>query len=229
MADLITGTITRLAGGCEIYGRENVPDTGCIVAANHVSFFDPPIMSYALPRYTYFIAKRELFEMPILGWWIHIALAFPVEQHSPDRIAIRNAAKLLKAGECITMFPEAGRSPDGTLQPAELGAAFIARVAGVPIVPCALTGTDDQLPLEAKFVRRGRVRVKFDEPIDAPAIFEEHPGKEGLQMATDAVMDSIRVMQLELYEMAGKAPPEPATERHDTDNPPPADQPREAV
>lgn len=209
MADMITATITRLAGGCDIHGRENVPTTGCLVAANHVSFLDPPMMSYALPRYTYFMAKRELFEIPVLGWWIRVALAFPVEMDSPDRTAIRYAVDLLKRGECLTVFPEAGRSPDGTLQAAQLGVAFIARAAGVPIVPCAIIGIDKVLPLEAKFFHRGHTRVMFGEPIDPMPVFTGNPGKEGLQMATDMVMESIRRMQLQLYEMAGETPPRP--------------------
>ncbi|HCU34615.1 MAG TPA: 1-acyl-sn-glycerol-3-phosphate acyltransferase [Armatimonadetes bacterium] len=209
LSDMLIGMITRLAGGCDVYGRENVPASGCLIAPNHISFLDPQLTSYALPRYTYFMAKRELFEIPFIRWWIRVALAFPVEMDSPDRTAIRYAVELLKRGECLTVFPEAGRSPDGTLQPAQLGVAFIARAAGVPIVPCAIIGIDKVLPLEAKFFHRGHTRVMFGEPIDPMPVFAEHPGKEGLQVATDMVMDSIRRMQLQLYEMAGETPPQP--------------------
>jgi 1-acyl-sn-glycerol-3-phosphate acyltransferase len=147
-------------------GVHHVPLTEpFIVAANHVSYLDPPALGAACPRPIHFMAKAELFEIPILGKMISGCGAFPVQRGAADRHAIRKALRILEDGGVIGVFPEGTRSRDGeTLHP-QGGAALLALKAGVPILPAAIWGTEDvdglwHLPKPV------RIGVRFGEPID---------------------------------------------------------------
>jgi len=203
-----TSSLMRLCGGYDVYGVENVPKEGALIAANHISYVDPPVVAAALPRRTYFVAKRELFEIPLFGWFIRKNYAFPVERSSADRTAMRHAVRLLQAGELVTMFPGGERSPDGSVQEGLPGVAFIAQLAGVGIIPCALKGTEQVLPRRAWYLHRGKVAVRFGEPI---YVGSPEPGtgrKATVLSATETVMHRIAEMRDELYEMDGETPPD---------------------
>jgi 1-acyl-sn-glycerol-3-phosphate acyltransferase len=189
--------IFTLAGGWRVTGREYVPRSGAaLIAANHISFLDPPTVGTAVRyRRTYYFAKQELFTNWFFGGLIRKCYAFPVDREGDDKEAFRHAIDLLKAGELLTVFPEGGRSPDGTLQPFGRGAALIAARAGAPIIPCALSGTDELLPRHAKRLHRGYIQVGFAPPIETRA--QEGAGKLGLQEITDRVAAEIRRMQAE--------------------------------
>jgi 1-acyl-sn-glycerol-3-phosphate acyltransferase len=201
--------LMRLMGGFDVYGQEHVPATGgAIIAANHTSHMDPPAMCAALHRRTYYFAKKELFDVPVLGWIIRKSYAFPVDREGTDRVAIRNAVRILKAGELLTLFPEGERSLGGAVQPGRPGVAFIAKQAGVPIIPCALKGVDQMLPRGGWYLHRGRVAVSFGAPIQVSSFLEQNAEKSALNAAVEAVMASIQHMRAELYERAGETPPE---------------------
>ena len=193
-------TIFHLAGGWRVTGSEHIPRTGpALIAANHISFLDPPTVGAALRfRRTYYFAKKELFTNPIFGGLIRRCYAFPVDREGDDKEAFRHAINLLKAGELLTVFPEGGRSPDGTLQPLGRGAALIAARAGAPIIPCALYGTDEVLPLHARRFHRGFVQASFAAPIETRS--REGDTKLGLQEITDRVAEEILRMQGEQRE-----------------------------
>jgi 1-acyl-sn-glycerol-3-phosphate acyltransferase len=187
----------RLAGGWRVTGREHIPRTGpALIAANHLSYLDPPTVGTAVRfRRTYYFAKKELFANPVFGALIRSCYAFPVDREGDDKEAFRHAIALLKAGELLTVFPEGGRSPDGTLQPFARGAALIAARAGAPIVPCALYGTDHVFPRHAKFFHRGFIQVSFAPPIETRTQGETN--KLGLQEIIDQVAAEIARMQAE--------------------------------
>ncbi|MGD9495878.1 MAG: lysophospholipid acyltransferase family protein [Armatimonadota bacterium] len=188
--------ILRLLGGWRVVGHENVPQTGgAVIAANHLSFLDPPVVGVALRRRTYYFAKSELF-VPVFGWIIRKCYAFPVERGAADRRALKHAIDLLEAGELLAMFPEGTRSLDGQVHEFDLGAALAASRAGVPIIPCALTGTNVVLPVGARCFRRGRVAVSFGTPIDSLQ-FGPKPGKEDLRRITTQVEEAVRALKAE--------------------------------
>lgn len=183
----------RLAGGFEVGGLENIPEGGALLAANHISYADPPAVGCALPKRCYYFAKRQLFEIPLFGAFIRSVYAFPVNREGTDRTAIRHAVGLLEAGEKVTIFPEGTRSPDGTLQEANTGAAFIAKLADAPMVPTALVGTDDFLPRGSLFIHRAKITVSFGEPVYIDD-FTGQDGKPDLRAATDTLMGRIGAM-----------------------------------
>ena len=127
----------------ESYGKENVPqEGGVIVAANHMSNADPPLMACFMDRPVSYMAKEELFANPIFGWAIKKCHAFPVKRGASDRAAVQTALTVLKEQRVLGMFPEGQRSKTGKIGEAKQGVVLIASMARVPIVPVAISGTD---------------------------------------------------------------------------------------
>lgn len=125
-----------------VTGLENIPPGGAVIAPNHQSFWDIPLIAVSVPRRVHFMAKEELFRVPVFGALIRSLLAFPVRRGAPDRTAIRYAVERLQEGDLVVIFPEGTRSKSGRLGKFESGAAMIALKAGVPMVPAGICGTD---------------------------------------------------------------------------------------
>ena len=173
----------RLLFHWRVSGLENVPQGGAIIAPNHQSIWDIPLVALALAgRRTYFIAKSELFRNQIFARIIRTLLAFPVRRGAPDRAAIRYAIEILKQGELLTIFPEGTRSKTGELKEAEAGLSLIAARAQVPIVPVGIKGTRQMFSRE-KFLPT--VEIHFGEPINVQAAESadgEKPADIGVQV-----------------------------------------------
>ncbi len=194
----LSRAVFRLLGRWEAHGQENVPQTGAaVIAANHVSYFDPPAVGAGLDRYCYYMGKKELFRIPIFAQLIRLCGCFPVDRDKQDKRAVRAAVQLLKEGNLLVIFPEGGRSPDGALQEAGIGAALIANRAGVPIVPAVIRGTYQALPQGAKWPRRADISVTYGEPMSSESADGKKANKERLQEITDRLMAEIARMQAE--------------------------------
>lgn len=194
-------TMAPLLGGIEVFGREKVPaEGGAVIAPNHTSHFDPPYVGVAVPRPLYFMAKRELFEVPIFGWIIYSVYAYPVERGTADRYAIRKAIDLVRDGEVLLIFPEGTRSPDGVIREGGLGPAMVAGRAGAPIIPCAISGTLDILPSGSKRPHRSHTLIGFGDPVYVEPGPDGRLSREALQDATRRMMDSLRTLHAELEE-----------------------------
>lgn len=126
-----------------VEGVENIPDTGAvIVAPNHKSNFDPPIVGVAIKnRLVHYMAKAELFQNPMFGWVLRKMGAFPVKRGTVDRMAIKQAVRELKNGHVLGIFPEGTRIKKDGLGRFHSGMASLALMTGVPIVPVAVLGT----------------------------------------------------------------------------------------
>jgi 1-acyl-sn-glycerol-3-phosphate acyltransferase len=130
-----------------VFGQTRVPHTGgLILASNHQSFFDPPLLSVPLNRMSSFMARSTLFESKIFGSIITGLNSFPVERGTADKKAVQEAIRRLKAGWSVILFPEATRTRDGKMGELKSGVAMIADRAKVPIVPVALIGADKAWP-----------------------------------------------------------------------------------
>ena len=157
----ILPTMFRIIYRAEVHGQENVPkEGGAIIAANHISSWDPPFVGAFCPRRVSFMAKKELFENSIFSSIITSLGAFPVNRGAADRNAIKTALTVLGEGKCLGLFPEGTRSKSGKLGEPEAGIGLIAYKANVPIVPVAITGTNGK-GLFPKFT------IRFGKPIPA--------------------------------------------------------------
>jgi 1-acyl-sn-glycerol-3-phosphate acyltransferase len=139
-------------------GAANVPKAGpLILVCNHVSYFDPPALGAAAPRPVAYMAKHELFRIPILGPIISWLGAFPVDRTRGDVGAFKAALGVLKSGACLGIFPEGTRNTDGTVQP-QLGAAMLASMSGATVVPAYVSGTN-------AIKKFSRITVTFGKPM----------------------------------------------------------------
>ena len=164
-AALLIRLIFRINGGLDIKGRENIPlEGGVVIAFNHISFLDPLLAGAALPRRATFMARRELFEVPVLGWMAkHYALPVDLDRLLPS--TIKQSVKKLREGGVVVIFPEGMRSKTGELLEAGQGVGMIALHGNVPIVPALVTGSNEALPFDARWLKRARISVIFDRPI----------------------------------------------------------------
>lgn len=197
----------RFWGGWEVTGHEHVPEEGAVlIAPNHISYLDPPLMGCALQRPGWFMAKAELFKIPGFRWLITHMHAYPVKRGVPDRPALKRTFEFLRQGEVVCVFPEGKRSPDGRLGPIEIGIGMLAVKAGAPIVPVAIRGTDRVLPRGARRLYRAKVHVRFGPPIPVPPA-GTRAEREICQALTDQLRDRLQAL---LDEMDGKPPAPPA-------------------
>lgn len=140
-----------------VEGTEHMPmDEPLILACNHVSYLDPPLLGCASPRTVKYMAKSELFRIPLLGPLITALHAFPVERGKGDVAAIRTAVKELERGGCVGIFPEGTRVKEGEERPPQAGVAFLAYLARARVVPAAITNSNQAKRLAPITVRFGR-------------------------------------------------------------------------
>lgn len=189
--------ILRINGGVELRGKENIPtEGGVLIAANHISYLDPPLIGSILPRRVTFMARKGLFEIPVLGWMIKSA-AFPVNRERTSPSTIKETVRRLKGGELITIFPEGRRSDSGKLMDAKRGVGMIVSLSKVPVVPTLIVGSEKALPVDAKWLKRARIIVECGKPIYYNSIegIENFSGQELQEKISIEIMNSIREMQ----------------------------------
>ncbi len=204
-ARLIRATLAKAALALyrtRFEGAERIPEGGAILAPNHVSYLDPVLVWCGTPRPTHFMAKAELWDVPVVGWALPRLWAFPVRRGEADRTAIATATERLSAGELVGIFPEGTRQRGGSddLGEANEGVAFIAMRAGVPVVPVGIAGTERAMPPGARLPRFPKVRVWYGRPVD-PTDFADGSRKERVAAMTEAIMDAIREARARAREM----------------------------
>lgn len=154
----------RIFGQWTVEGAARTPATGpLIVISNHLNNADPPLLAASLPRPIRFMAKEELFRNPLGSLPVRLFGSFPVRRFKADLRALHMAQRLLDRGEVVGLFPEGHRSPNSSLIPAKPGPAILALRTGVPVLPVAITGTEQLGSLLALF-KRPRITVRVGEP-----------------------------------------------------------------
>ena len=183
--------LMRLAFRLEVRGREHVPATGpVLIVSNHVSVLDPPFVGGASPRELYFLAKEELFAIPLFGRLIRGLNARPVKRDGTDSRALKAALKLLAEDRALLLFPEGTRQREGRLGAGKPGAGMLAVMSGAPVVPAYVSGSAQALPPGRALPRPSRVRVSFGPPLHFKAVGSERR-KEQYREATEEMMRAI--------------------------------------
>lgn len=187
----------RLFHRWKVQGSQNVPATGgCLLAANHASFMDPPALSCAIThRVVRFMARDTLFKKGPGSWFMRGVGVFPIARERGDIGALKKCIHLLKSGECVGIFPEGTRTRDGEMAPVKPGIGFLILAAGVPVVPAYIEGTFRSFPRGASWPKPHPVQVYIG-PAIQPAEFEVFgKGRDRYEKVANLVMERIRVLK----------------------------------
>lgn len=169
----IAVVLMRLLFRLEARGTEHIPRSGAVViVANHSSVLDPPLVGGAAPRPLTYLAKAELFDIPLLGALIRGVNARPLRRDGADAGALRTALRVLDDGGALLVFPEGTRGPEGVLREPKAGAAMLAILGGAPVVPTYIKGSGAAWPKGRRLPRPAKVVVTFGPPLT----FQRAPG-----------------------------------------------------
>jgi 1-acyl-sn-glycerol-3-phosphate acyltransferase len=165
-------SLLRFRTGIRIEGLEHLPPGAAVIAANHRSFVDIPMIAHAAARrgagrrHVCFLARETLATSRLLGFIMRHAGCVLIARGRPDRAALRDVAAHLAAGDLVAIFPEGTRGTGPDLQPFQSGALHAARRAAVPVIPCAIGGSAEAWPKGRRFPIRRRVAILFGPAID---------------------------------------------------------------
>jgi len=198
--------LARLLFRIEARGTEHIPVSGpVLIAANHLSHLDSPILGAVAPRPLHFLAKAELFSIPLFGRLIAALNARPLRRGGTDPRALRTALRVLEAGQALLVFPEGTRGEEGALKEGKAGAGMLALLSGARVVPAYIEGTGRVLPRGRWLLRPGKVRVSFGLPLAFPG--ERGPrGKERYREASREIMNAIAGLKASGGERTRAAP-----------------------
>jgi len=171
----------------QVIGREHIPKEGpVILCANHISLWDPPLLGSGIERMVNFMAKEELFRIPVIGFLIRKFGAFPVKRGAGDRAAIRATLKLLEDGKILGIFPEGTRSRTGEVGEGMPGTAMFALKSQAQVIPVAIIGP----------YRMFRpIKIVYGEPIDLTQLREAKSSADTMKQTSDLIMQHIRKLR----------------------------------
>jgi 1-acyl-sn-glycerol-3-phosphate acyltransferase len=186
-----------------VIGAENMIEEGpCIIAANHCSNLDPPLVGVACKRAIHYLAKKSLLDWPLLGPIFPELNVIPVDQKNADRSALMGAIRVVRQGGAVLIFPEGSRSPDGKLQPAQPGIGMIAAKTGAPVVPVRVFGSYLVQPKGRRLPLLHPITVVISSPIVPSTLVgdpRDYHGLAGLIMTT--------ISQISVRQGIGAKPP----------------------
>ena len=189
--------IGRLFFRFRVVHRERMIQSGpVILAMNHQSYLDPPLAGTTCDRAIYFLARRTLLDVPLLGWFLPKLNVIPVNQEGVDRSAIKTLIRVLKAGNGVLFFPEGSRTLDGKLQPAEPGLGLVIAKTLAPVVPMRIFAAHEAMPRGGGGLHFVPITIVIGEPIFFTAADLCTPGKNLYGRLSERVMDAIAALRL---------------------------------
>ena len=168
-----------------------------IMASNHESYLDPPLVGSVADRAIFFLARKSLLAGPFFGWLLPKLNVIPVDQEGNDRSALKALIRILKAGEGTLVFPEGERTQDGRLRPALPGLGFVIAKTLAPVVPMRIFGAREAWPRGSSRVRFRPITVVVGEPIYFTVADLQPPGKDVYARLSQRVMDAIAALSLD--------------------------------
>jgi 1-acyl-sn-glycerol-3-phosphate acyltransferase len=188
--------VGRLFFRLHVVHQERMLQSGSVILAmNHQSYLDPPLAGITCDRAVYFLARRTLLDVPLLGWLLPKLNVIPVNQEGIDRSALKALIRILKAGNAAVVFPEGSRTMDGSLQPAEPGLGLIIAKTLAPVVPMRIFGAHEALP-RGGGLRLVPITIVVGEPIFFTTSDLNPPGKDLYRRLSQRVMDAIAALRM---------------------------------
>jgi len=192
----LTRLVARMLFRIRIYGRENIIEEGpALLAMNHQSFLDPPLAGICCRREIFYLARKTLFDVPVLGLLLRRLNVIGVDREGSDVSALKSVIRVIRDGGCTIVFPEGTRSRDGGLQRGRPGAGLIIAKTLAPVVPMRVFGAFKAFPRDAKFPRPHPVTIVIGEPLRFTAADVEGPAREAYQRLSDQVMARIAALK----------------------------------
>ncbi|MBV9275126.1 MAG: 1-acyl-sn-glycerol-3-phosphate acyltransferase [Verrucomicrobia bacterium] len=193
---ILCAVIAKFGFGLKVFGQENlIQDGPAILASNHASYLDPPLVGVSCPNDIYYLARKSLMDWPILGWLIKQLNTIPIDRERGDLGAVKAVLRILKAGKQVIMFPEGTRSSDGKLQPGRAGIGLIIAKSLVPVVPVRIFGSFDALPRSGG-LRFTRIKVVIGKPLYFRKEDVAGDERDAYQALSDRVMAAIAELQV---------------------------------
>ena len=181
-------------GRSRVRGRRNVPQKGpVILAPNHVSMLDPPLVGIVCGRWPYTMAKAELFK-GVLGWVIEQMGTFPIHRGQADRRALKIARKLLDEGQALLIFPEGTRTRNGELGEAEIGVAMLAHASRAAVVPIFIAGTQGAFSPAHPGFAVVRTEIRIGKPLPLDDLYARRANRETLEEINARLMNAIQAL-----------------------------------
>jgi 1-acyl-sn-glycerol-3-phosphate acyltransferase len=185
----------------KVYGKENYPKGGGIIASNHCSFLDPPIIGASTPDAIHFLARQTLFRPSLFAWFLRQLNTHPVAQGKGNIQTFKTAMEILASGKKVVIFPEGRRSLTGDLQPAQTGVAMLVLRAHARIIPAYIHGAYEIYNARSRFPKmRGRTKVVWGKPLYFN-MQKDLEKKEAQQQIAESIM--AKIAQLKEWYLAG--------------------------
>jgi 1-acyl-sn-glycerol-3-phosphate acyltransferase len=174
-----------------VIGAENMIEDGpCIIAANHCSYLDPPLVGVACRRAIHYLARKSLLDLPILGPILPELNVIPVDQKNPQRAALMGAIRVVRNGGAVLIFPEGTRSSNGHLQAAHPGVGLVVAKTGAPVVPVRISGSFKALSRGHKIPRLVNLSANIGRPLHFSVT--EFEDEQSYAQCSERIMTSIR-------------------------------------
>jgi 1-acyl-sn-glycerol-3-phosphate acyltransferase len=200
---ILLGPLLKAVYRPQAKGLTNIPKSGpFILAANHISFVDSLFMPLLCPRPVVFLGKSDYFEKARTRWFFEGVNVIPVRREggSAGEAAIQAGIRALRDGHVVGIYPEGTRSPDGRLYRGKTGVARMALEGQVPVIPVAIRGTEEVMPLDSKMPRlSGKVEVEYGKPLVFDRYYDRAKDRFVLRSVTDEIMYEIMMMSGQEY------------------------------
>lgn len=194
----VFGAMGRWYFHWKVLNPERVPATGAaLLASNHESYLDPPLIGSAITRELHFLGRASLFRNRFAAAVLRAVNCVPVDREGGSPGGLKTVMQLLRHGNAVLLFPEGTRTSDGQLQRAEAGVGLLVLKCGCPVVPIAICGMHEAYGRHMKFPKPGRVTISFGIPMDFSAVRSRTQNctkselKEAYQFVADEIMRAI--------------------------------------
>ena len=186
-------TIFKILYRVSVTDIQKIPKKGkYIICSNHISYLDPVLVGSYNPRYTYFMAKEELFSVSFLSNLVTYLNAFPISRVVFDRNVFNTSLNILKNENILMLFPEGTRSTDGVIRDGKKGVGLISLLSGAPIIPMALCGSNKIIQKPHKRIFFPKIKIIIGDIIDTASIIEKNDRKKAIKLIVDETMESIK-------------------------------------
>jgi len=204
---IITTLLMKLLYHHKVYGKKRLPKAGGIIAANHSSYLDPPLIGISCPHEVHFLGRESLFRSPLFAWYIRKLYTHPVARGKGNIATIRKCLELLKAGKKVVIFPEGTRSQDGNLHKGQLGVGMLVLRTKCLVIPTYIHGSYEIWSCHRKHPKfKGKTACVFGKPLDF-SHFEGTSTREMEERIAHSIMNAIAKLRRWYLDGAKGSPP----------------------